>query len=618
MRAAGFVPLAHTLTPMTHSRHQSASSIISIGDSVSPGTPSSIPTPSEPPPFPPLMFVNPSVVTTTPMWEYQRALGWGGPGRQTMGLTMNPSDTNVSATTGPSFVPPPTPSSRPNPLHTNSSSTVATLASTSTSGSGGFSSSSGSSSWSSVPSLRTRALEKAGGNASEYRYSTPPVDGYPFPHTPPRSQSDSPLSRDESARSSGYSSERESSITASPRSSAESTASNCTIPTPNTSLSTSTMTPPSFSAHIRRSSTAPIPQARPKPTPVQPSSKYKPEGDTPTFATARKRGTRSAARTHELSLTELCDYSPSAWATNPDCLGPLNSSPSSGPSGNSSGSSSVGSGRVSQGRSRASSANIETGSQRRGRERGRNEDRDRIKPKHRGPPVVAEVQTSPAQQKETTEMATTEVRAPPETWDPVKEGNTSGESDKLSVDGDKPRSKAKAKERERQSSSSSRHSHGHGGHKGYSSFSFPPTSSPESKTAPHVLGEREKSHSSSKETKPNSKERRELREKEHHHRGKELGALVQAHRDRDREQARQSEREHRDALEHAKEKAIAIDSEVNTEAEVDVVHDLDQDWDRLRMKRIGRGRGLHYGSARTRGGRSIFGGSDGDTVVDIF
>ncbi|KAI0643732.1 hypothetical protein C8Q79DRAFT_151848 [Trametes meyenii] len=77
MRAAGFVNLPHT---------RDSRSDLSSGSSNVPGTPSlhsthpvSVhfhPTPSDPPNFPPLVFVNPSAVTTVPMWEYQRDPQW--------------------------------------------------------------------------------------------------------------------------------------------------------------------------------------------------------------------------------------------------------------------------------------------------------------------------------------------------------------------------------------------------------------------------------------------------------------------------------------------------------------------------------------------------------------
>ncbi|KAI0676796.1 hypothetical protein C8Q78DRAFT_1073575 [Trametes maxima] len=78
MRAAGFVNLPHTM---------GSRSDLSGGSSSVPGTPYSPaltypvsvhfqPTPSDPPNFPPLVFVNPSVVTTVPMWEYQRDARW--------------------------------------------------------------------------------------------------------------------------------------------------------------------------------------------------------------------------------------------------------------------------------------------------------------------------------------------------------------------------------------------------------------------------------------------------------------------------------------------------------------------------------------------------------------
>ncbi|EKM59607.1 uncharacterized protein PHACADRAFT_158008 [Phanerochaete carnosa HHB-10118-sp] len=66
MRAAGFVPL-----PRSPAHRPSGMS--------GPSTPmhSPVPTPADPPYFPPIVFVNPSNVTTTSLWDYQRNLQYG-------------------------------------------------------------------------------------------------------------------------------------------------------------------------------------------------------------------------------------------------------------------------------------------------------------------------------------------------------------------------------------------------------------------------------------------------------------------------------------------------------------------------------------------------------------
>lgn len=80
----------------------------------------------------------------------------------------------------------------------------------------------------------------------------------------------------------------------------------------------------------------------------------------------------------------------------------------------------------------------------------------------------------------------------------------------------------------------------------FSSFSFPP--GPSKPGAVHVLEHVETSpklEPRSERTKKSSTSRERREREREHQRGKDLGALVQAHRLHDREQAKQSERENR-------------------------------------------------------------------------
>ena len=73
MRAAGFVNLPNTLGSRSDLSFPSTPSSPSVYSSVSGYV---LPTPSDPPIFPPIVFVNPTAVTTTSMWEYQRSMNW--------------------------------------------------------------------------------------------------------------------------------------------------------------------------------------------------------------------------------------------------------------------------------------------------------------------------------------------------------------------------------------------------------------------------------------------------------------------------------------------------------------------------------------------------------------
>jgi len=109
---------------------------------------------------------------------------------------------------------------------------------------------------------------------------------------------------------------------------------------------------------------------------------------------------------------------------------------------------------------------------------------------------------------------------------------------------------------------------------GYSSFTFPPTTRRNSASAPHLGdgGHDIEPHN------PTSTQPRE-REREHHRdklsRG--IDALVQMHRDRDREQARLSEREH---FIERKLDPEADKVKAGKDDEIDVVSELEKDWEK--------------------------------------
>ena len=109
---------------------------------------------------------------------------------------------------------------------------------------------------------------------------------------------------------------------------------------------------------------------------------------------------------------------------------------------------------------------------------------------------------------------------------------------------------------------------------GYSSYTFPPDQRRNSLATPHHLGERDSDpEDKSAFTQDCDREYQHYRDKM----SRGINALVQMHRDRDREQARQSEREHymerRFDPEADKVKAGKDD-------EIDVVLELEKDWEK--------------------------------------
>ncbi|KAI0952001.1 hypothetical protein AcV7_007938 [Taiwanofungus camphoratus] len=83
MRAAGFVHLSQAVSPL----HGPVSPLTASPPST-PEMAGGIPTPHDPPPFPPIMFVNPAVVATTAMWEYQRGMTWPIGNREIAGVSV--------------------------------------------------------------------------------------------------------------------------------------------------------------------------------------------------------------------------------------------------------------------------------------------------------------------------------------------------------------------------------------------------------------------------------------------------------------------------------------------------------------------------------------------------
>lgn len=116
---------------------------------------------------------------------------------------------------------------------------------------------------------------------------------------------------------------------------------------------------------------------------------------------------------------------------------------------------------------------------------------------------------------------------------------------------------------------------------GYSSFTFPPNRH-DPKSVPHRLGDRKPEDELRLDKPAFTQEHREHQ----HHRDKltkGIGALVRMHRDRDREQARQSEREHRTErkLDPEADKVKAGNGD-----EIDVVLELEKDWEKSQKVRL--------------------------------
>ncbi|KAJ8463459.1 hypothetical protein ONZ51_g10249 [Trametes cubensis] len=83
MRAAGFVNLPHTLG---HRSGQGSIDAPFPTSSLFPVSAQFPPTPSDPPKFPPIVFLNPTMVATLPMWEYQLDPQWSFPPSTTQNI----------------------------------------------------------------------------------------------------------------------------------------------------------------------------------------------------------------------------------------------------------------------------------------------------------------------------------------------------------------------------------------------------------------------------------------------------------------------------------------------------------------------------------------------------
>ncbi|KAI0366372.1 hypothetical protein BV20DRAFT_652082 [Pilatotrama ljubarskyi] len=312
MRAAGFINLPHTLG--------SRSGLKSLGTPSSPSLMCPVsghfpPTPSDPPNFPPIMFVNPSVVTTLPMWEYQRDTRWSftSSDRQTHGPHHSSSsneptpgpgqaDSSSMATHSPRRV------ARPELPGSHSSDS----AGQSSSGSSSTLVSSGSSPSTGLTSVDETDEEEARDGSRKGKAKAKPKENepseYPFPAAYDPMQS--PLS----GKSCGS---RASSATASPTVYSGPSATNpllssvCVSAVSSLSSQRQSLTavkPPS-PARQRRSSEGKRDKAKTKEKPaIEP---------TPSFASAKRPQYQ-----RQYSLTELCDSSPYAWLTKSDMFAP--------------------------------------------------------------------------------------------------------------------------------------------------------------------------------------------------------------------------------------------------------------------------------------------------------
>ncbi|KAK7696617.1 hypothetical protein QCA50_001275 [Cerrena zonata] len=551
MRAAGFVPLAHNLTPQGHHHSQSLPSLPSDGG----GTPSpstlvnsGIPTPSEPPPFPPIMFIDPSQITAMTAWGYQHQLEWA--------VTSTKRGPETSPFKACAFGPAVASSDAgPSMLHSQSYASASSTSSMSASSSTSILSPIPTvSSLSSVPSTNASQVfghEHSGPKsivtvmkARQARSPAPPVDGYPFPHTPPRStDSKSPSNSSTSTGVSAYTTATEHNIA---------------------STSLKCPPPPALAAPVALGlspSSSALP-SRPLPTSLQKEDKKPPSFRQSTQPLQRTRRNRSRSRSADLSLTELCESSSrGAWVTDPLMFGPFERTPRRDGSSSNSVSGSSSSGKASRGRSRTSSV-IATSDRPVARERRSPKALIDLPSELADLSLAMESVKEESLEKDTPNVLPQDQAEKDREWARFKEAERKRRKgkerrrNKTDSDSDGKGDAGKGKLRSSGDKQSKARVHA----QSFSSFSFPP--GPSKPIAPHILGEhndalpkaepRERTRRSS-----NSRERRE-REREHR-RGRDLGALVQAHRLHDREQAKQSERENRG---REKQKAIAtIDSE---------------------------------------------------------
>ncbi|KAI0773835.1 hypothetical protein C8Q74DRAFT_1368383 [Fomes fomentarius] len=331
MRAAGFVNLPNTLGSRSDFAFSSSTpSSPTILPSVSTHFP---PTPSDPPTFPPMVFVNPSAVTTTPMWEYQRDMQWSLCSRlqdfRSRSLTTSTRPDNPHSTGPSEFTPGPpysavlAPSSSlpllqhprgptlPGPSESSSSDPSGIISSGSS-----YTSVSSSSTSSSLPSVEEKdadVQDRSRSDKGKARAREVEPAEYPFPATCDSRRS--PASRRGS---------RASSATASP------TIVGAVPPTtcPNALWLNSSSTTAALRQDVEPGE-APSPRRSRRSSDEKRArvrAKGKPAHEpTPTFATAKRLG-----NSRMYSLTELCDASPFVWMTKSDIFAPpapINRSP---------------------------------------------------------------------------------------------------------------------------------------------------------------------------------------------------------------------------------------------------------------------------------------------------
>ncbi|PSR73538.1 hypothetical protein PHLCEN_2v10457 [Hermanssonia centrifuga] len=298
MRAAGFVPLAHT--PLNQPFNASLPSS---------STSSSVPTPIDPPRFPPIVFINPSNITSTPMWDYQRTSSYGLGNGTSVGLGFAPVDVSARVS-----VLSPLPASQGDSSTSVSSANVSnsnvhlfsSLSLLNKSLSPSVSTSSSKTSLTSISSSSERLSSKDKSThrvLQSTRVHDAPVDGYPFPRTPPRTTSHgshSPVA----LYSQGLAPVNNTPSTAGSTASGSVTP---LAPSPSSSVTSLPTSRQSASTpSLGSGSTSPVPRAHAKRAQKMPKSKSSKSTPRPV-----------------LSLTELCSMSPSAWVTGSTLLPPL-------------------------------------------------------------------------------------------------------------------------------------------------------------------------------------------------------------------------------------------------------------------------------------------------------
>ncbi|KAI8968675.1 hypothetical protein BD414DRAFT_541357 [Trametes punicea] len=323
MREAGFVNLPHTLNSYSNCNSPGESMSIPVSALLQP-------TPSNPPNFPPIVFLHPTVATTLPMWDYQNDPRWSfniSTGRgvyapaQVIASSNEPTPGTGEA--GPScfFSPSAThPARRVGMPASSGSSSSDSLGPLSSSGSSTLVSSGSS------PSTGLSSVEEADedeGKAKGYckgKIKTLEMEPseYPFPPT-----YDHPVSPT-SCGSRGSHRSRASSATASPTATVYA---GPTVSSANPLTPSRPITDPFLPSSYRE---APPAEKRPSPPKSRRSSgekfdkseRAKPKksvaAPTPTFATAPRR----PGYQRQYSLTELCDSSPFVWLTKSDVFPP--------------------------------------------------------------------------------------------------------------------------------------------------------------------------------------------------------------------------------------------------------------------------------------------------------